>query len=200
MFTGIVEAVGEIATVHDREDGRTLQIRAPFARDLSSGQSIAVDGACLTATRIDPDAGTFAVEAGSSTLSRTIASTYRPGTQVNLERAVQLGDRLDGHMVQGHVDGLATLRASNRSGDTRFLDFELPAEAHRTTVLHGSIAINGISLTVNALGDGAICQVAIIPYTWRYTNLSTLAIGDSVNVEADLIGKYVHRMLAPHAP
>ena len=193
MFTGIIESVGEVVSVAGGARGRAVAISAPFVGELERGQSVAVDGACLTVRGLGP--ASFAVEVGASTLERTIASAYRPGGRVNLERAVRLGDRMDGHLVQGHVDGRGTLLGLERSGDTRLLDFRLPAEVFRGTVPHGSIALNGVSLTVNRLLDGSVCQVALIPHSWERTNLSLLEEGDRVNVEADLVGKYVQRVM-----
>ena len=197
MFTGIVEATGVVVSVSGGGQGRTVAIAAAFARKLAAGQSVAVDGACLTATSTRDS--TFTVEVGASTLERTIAGGYAVGSRVNLERAIRAGDPLDGHFVQGHVDGLATFLTRRAVENTRFLDFELPAGVFSTTVLYGSIALNGVSLTVNRLADAPICQVAIIPYTWEHTNLCLLEPGDRVNVEADLIGKYVRRMIETHA-
>ncbi len=196
MFTGIVEAVGEVASIAEADRGRTVVIAAPFADELRRGQSVAVDGACLTAARID--SSTFTVDVASSTLERTTASAWRKGTPVNLERAARLGDRLDGHLVQGHVDGTALLSARRRAGATRLLDFTLPDAVFSTTIPHGSIALNGVSLTVNRLRPPAVCQVAIVPHTWEHTNLSQLERGQRVNVEADLIGKYLRRILETH--
>lgn len=197
MFTGIVEALGEVVSVESSDAGRTVVVSAPFADELTEGQSVAVDGACLTATVTGKR--TFAVEVGASTLERTVAGRYATGTQVNLERAIRLGDRLDGHLVQGHVDGLGTFLGGSTVGETRFLEFDIPPEVFSTTILYGSIALNGISLTVNRLRPEAVCQVAIIPFTWKHTNLSSLEPGDSVNVECDLVGKYVRRMIENHA-
>ena len=193
MFTGIVEAVGEVRRVRKAAFGAELAFSAPFARELAPGQSIAVDGACLTAAAVGEDG--FTVHAGSSTLERTVAGRYREGSLVNLERAVRMGARVDGHWVQGHVDGTGALLGIEERGETRLLDFELPREVFHATILHGSVAIHGISLTVHALAAPARCQVAIIPYTWAHTNLSTLVPGDPVNVEADLIGKHVRRFM-----
>jgi len=136
------------------------------------------------------------VEAIGTTLSRTVAASYAVGSAVNLERARRLGDPLEGHLVQGHVDGLATLERVRREGSHHLLDLSLPPEVWRGTILHGSITLNGVSLTVNALEGPDLCQVAIIPYTWTHTNLSGLEPGDGVNVEGDVIGKYVARYLA----
>jgi len=196
LFTGIVEAVGEVISVDGGDAGRTLVVAAPFAEELKDGQSVAVDGACLTAIAVGR--GTFTVEVGSSTLERTVAGRYAPGTPVNLERAIRLGDRLDGHLVQGHVDGLGTYLGGSTVGETRFLEFELPADVFSTTILHGSIALHGISLTVNRLRPEVVCEVAVIPFTWKHTNLFSLESGDSVNVECDLVGKYVRRMVETH--
>lgn len=194
MFTGIVESVGAIAQVRETEDGRTLVVEAAFAAELAPGRSVAVDGACLTVRRLQaPHA--FSVEAGASTLERTVVASYAPGARVNLERGVRVGDRLDGHLVQGHVDGTGALLHSETRGATRFMTFRLPADVFATTALHGSIAINGVSLTVNGLGPGSACQVAVVPHTWEHTNFCELAPGDPVNVEADLVGRYVQRLL-----
>lgn len=198
MFTGIVEAVGEVVSVDGSGAGRTLVVAAPFVEEMTHGQSVAIDGACLTATAVGQ--GTFAVEVGSSTLERTVAGRYLPGSPVNLERAIRLGDRLDGHLVQGHVDGLGTYLGGSTVGETRFLEFEIPPDVFSTTILHGSIALNGISLTVNRLLPGAVCEVAVIPFTWKHTNLFSLESGDGVNVECDLVGKYVRRMVETHGP
>lgn len=193
MFTGIIECVGKVVTVAGEESGRTLAIAAPFAGELVAGQSVAVDGACLTVRALGD--GTFTVQAGASTLERTVAARYDAGAAVNLERALKVGGRLDGHLVQGHVDGLATLLEARTLGETRFLDFALPAGVFAATIPHGSISLNGISLTVNALRGDARCEVAVIPHTWEHTNLSALEPGDPVNVEADLIGRYVRRIM-----
>ncbi|MYK66966.1 MAG: riboflavin synthase [Gemmatimonadetes bacterium] len=193
VFTGIIESVGSVAAVTEGPSGRTLAIAAPFAGELVPGQSVAVDGACLTVLTLND--GTFSVQVGASTLARTVAARYGVGAAVNLERALKVGDRLDGHLVQGHVDGLATFLGARARGETRFLDFALPDDVFATTILHGSIALNGVSLTVNGLHGGGRCEVAIIPYTWEHTNFHALGPGDPVNVEGDLIGRYVRRVV-----
>ena len=193
MFTGIIEAVGEVAAVGEAPSGRTLVVEAPFAGELARGQSVAVDGACLTVRAVDT--GTFSVEVGASTLKRTVAGRYKRAAAVNLERAVRVGGRLDGHLVQGHVDGLATFLARRAAGETRFFEFGLPEDVFAATVVHGSVALNGVSLTVNGLRADGRCEVAIVPHTWENTNLRGLAAGDPVNVEADVIGKYVRRVM-----
>ncbi|MEK9501194.1 riboflavin synthase [Gaopeijia maritima] len=196
MFTGIVTALGTVSAVREGEGAYRLRIDAPagFLDGVSIGDSIAVDGACLTPVRLDGDA--FEVDAVLSTLERTLAGGYRPGTRVNLEKAMALGARLDGHLVQGHVDGRGRLVRFEERGETRFLTFEVPAEVWTATIVHGSITLNGVSLTVNDLSAPDRLQVAIIPHTWEHTNLGLLSTGDAVNVEGDLLGKYVGRILA----
>lgn len=195
MFTGIVEAMGRIAAVDERGRTRELRIEAPeIVEALRPGDSVSVDGACLTVTGREGSA--FLVETIGTTLSRTVAATYGPGRRVNLERAMALGQRLDGHLVQGHVDGVGTLAAVAEDDGYWLQQFVLPPTVWEQTILHGSIAINGVSLTVNALEPPDRCQVGIIPFTWEHTNLKDLRPGDPVNLEGDLIGKYVGRMLA----
>jgi riboflavin synthase len=194
LFTGIVEEVGEIEAVEELEGARRFRICAETVLEgLAVGGSVAIDGACHTALEVDDDG--FTVESIGTTLGRTLTASYSVGSQVNLERAAHLGARLDGHLVQGHVDGIGELVGSSESGEYRLLDFRIPEEVWRQTILHGSISLNGISLTVNALEAPDICQVAIIPYTWLHTNLSGVSVGEYVNVEGDLVGKYVARML-----
>lgn len=195
MFTGIVGEVGRVIAVSEREGVRRVEIEASpgFLAGMRTGDSVAIDGACLTPVGIGEDR--FRVEAIRSTLNRTVAKGYRAGSRVNLERALALGDRLDGHLVQGHVDGLGELARVRREGDTRYLEVRIPSEVHAATILHGSIALNGVSLTVNRLDAPDLLEVALIPHTWSQTNLGGLAPGDPLNVEGDLIGKYVGRLL-----
>ena len=197
MFTGIIEATGTVRAVTDAETTRRFVLEAPgLAAELGLGDSVAVDGACLTVTeRTDT---TFSVDVIGTTLERTVAGTYRPGARINLERAMRADGRLDGHLVQGHVDGVGHLVRTVKDGEFWRMDFALPADVLRTTVLHGSITLNGVSLTVSDLLGEEGVQIGIIPFTWEHTNLGDLAPGDPVNVEADLIGKYVGRLLAPH--
>ena len=195
MFTGLIEAVGRVDRVTETADGRAFDIVAPFTDDLSLGQSIAVDGACLTVTGLQD--GRFQVTAVPATLERTIAGRYQPGTLVNVERALEVGARLDGHWVQGHVDGQAVYLGQVEDGTGRRLRFRLPEAVSRVTIPQGSVTLSGISLTVAALEEPDVCTVAIIPHTWDHTNLSTLSPGDAVNVEGDLIGKYVLKAQSP---
>lgn len=195
MFTGIVEATGIIRDVEDLRTTRRFRVEAPtLAAGLAAGDSVAVDGACLTVVEAAGDG--FAVDVIGTTLERTVAGGYEGGARVNLERAMSLGDRLDGHLVQGHVDGVGHLMRCNMKGEFWLMDFRLPADVARLTVERGSIALNGVSLTVNALPAEDVCRVGVIPFTYRETNLGELAEGAPVNVEGDLIGKYVGKVLA----
>lgn len=200
MFTGIVEAVGSVVAVKERSSTRSLvvQVTPEFLEDVVPGASIAVDGACLTPIRVEGDR--FTVEVIGTTLSRTIVGGYLEGTRVNLERALAIGGRLDGHLVQGHVDGIGNLKSVREDGASWRLVFQVPPEVWNLTLLHGSIALNGVSLTVSTLGSKPEVEVGIIPHTWTHTNLSGLVPGDPVNVEGDLIGKYVGRLLAQGLP
>lgn len=194
MFTGIVEEVGRIERVSEVANGRALRIAARgVLENVRDGDSIAVDGVCLTVTR--HDASGFEVAAIGTTLSRTTIGDLAQGDEVNLERALALGERLGGHLVQGHVDGVGTVRAIERQGEHVLLDVALPQDVAAVTVLHGSIAISGVSLTVNALPADDVAQVALIPYTWEHTNLRHLREGDRVNLEGDMIGKFVAHLL-----
>jgi riboflavin synthase len=195
MFSGIVEEVGTIHATREMDGARELEIEAKIVlEDLQPGSSVSLDGACHTV--VDVLAGGFTVISVGTTLSRTVAADYMEGSPVNLERAVSVGTRLDGHLVQGHVDAVGDLVGIEDQGEYRLLDFRIPFDVASGTILHGSITLNGVSLTVNAISDGHICQVAVIPYTWEHTNLSMLESGARVNVEGDLIGKYVRRLLS----
>jgi riboflavin synthase len=195
MFTGIIETVGTIKSGRERSGAREFVIHAPeISSELKPGDSITVDGACQTATLNDADS--FTIETIGTTLSRTVAGSYRVGSRVNLERSMILGGRLDGHLVQGHVDGVGRLLSVRQEGDYWLLDFQMPEIVDDITILHGSITINGVSLTVNALPAEKQCQVGIISFTWNHTNLGSLKPGDPVNLEGDLIGKYVAKLLS----
>jgi riboflavin synthase len=195
MFSGIVEATGMVARVEAAANGRRIRFRAPAVVDgLRVGASIAVDGACLTAVEVHDEG--FSVDVIGTTLARTIAGRYAEGTRVNLERALRLGDRLDGHLVQGHVDGVGEVISVVDEGETRLVEVTLPAEVDAVTILHGSITVSGVSLTVNALPAPGRCQVALIPHTRAVTTLGALRPGDRVNLEGDLIGKHVGRIVA----
>ena len=195
MFSGIVEEVGTVRATRQMDGARELEIEAKLIlEDLQPGASVSLDGACHTVVQVL--AGGFTVNSVGTTLSRTVAADYTEGSPVNLERALAVGTRLDGHFVQGHVDAVGDLIGVEDQGEYRLLDFRIPSDVASGTILHGSITLNGVSLTVNAISDDHICQVAVIPYTWEHTNLSRLGSGARVNVESDLIGKYVRRLLS----
>lgn len=190
MFTGIVVEVGRIREVSPLDNGVRLVVAAEQVRSgLKLGDSVAIDGVCQTVVELDDEG--FSVVAIGTTLSRTTFGTFEPGRAVNLEPALPLGAPLGGHLVQGHVDGVGEVVRVEREGEHHLLDVRLPELVAEVTVLHGSITINGVSLTVNALPAPDIAQVALIPYTWNETNLSGLRPGDRVNLEGDLLGKFV---------
>jgi riboflavin synthase len=194
MFTGIVEELGRVGAVSALETGRRLTIEAEHAPgELNAGDSIAIDGVCTTVVSLVP--GGFTVEAIGTTLSRTTLGEYEVGRRVNLERPLRLGDRLGGHLVQGHVDAVGRVRAVRREGEHVLLDVTMPPEVADLTVIHGSIAIDGVSLTVNRLLPDDVVQVALIPYTWEHTALADLEPGDGVNLEADMLGKFVAQLV-----
>jgi len=196
MFTGLIDDVGVVERVERTEAGRELTIRSRYA-GLAEGESIAVNGACLT-VREHGD-GWFSVAAIVTTLERTTIGAWAAGRRVNLERALRLGDRLGGHMVQGHVDAVGTVEQVRRRDDALLIDVRLPEELEALMVPHGSVAIDGVSLTVNALPSPGILQLSLIEFTWTHTTLGALAPADGVHVEADMIGKYVRQLVAPYA-
>jgi riboflavin synthase len=159
---------------------------------LTLGESIAVDGACLTVVSFQGDV--FTVDVSTETLSRTTLGRKSPGSHLNLEQALRLGDRLGGHLVTGHVDGLGTLRDRRQEGRSWRLVFEAPPDLHRYIIEKGSIAINGISLTVNGCSEGSF-EVNVVPHTFAETTIGEVKIGEAVNLETDLLGKYVEKML-----
>ncbi|MFO7588181.1 MAG: riboflavin synthase [Gemmatimonadota bacterium] len=198
MFTGLVETIGRVEERSGFEKGVRFRVSAPdLAPELSDGDSLSVDGVCHTVFGVDPEAGSFRFESIRTTLSRTTLGGFEPGRRVNLERAIRAGEPMGGHLVQGHVDGTGEMTAVEQAGETVFLRFRMPEEVRRLTVLYGSIAVDGISLTVNRI-DGPVAEVAIIPYTFQHTNVDRLRPGDRVNLEADMIGKYVDRLLEPY--
>ena len=195
MFTGLVDDVGTIDHVADTPAGRELVIRSRYD-DLVDGESIAVNGACLTVR--DRGQGQFTVAAVVTTLGRTAIGGWRVGTRVNLERSLRASDRLGGHIVQGHVDGVGTVRRVQRLDDAVLVDVEVPPDIAELLVPHGSITVDGVSLTVNALPAPGIVQLSLIEYTLRHTNLGDLQEGATVHVEGDVIGKYVRQLLNPY--
>ena len=196
MFTGLVDDVGVVERVERTEAGRELRIRSRYT-GLADGESIAVNGACLTVR--ESGAGWFSVAAIVTTLERTTIGEWTAGRRVNLERAMRLGDRLGGHLVQGHVDDVGVVEAVQRLDDALLVDLRLPPELEPLMVLHGSVAVDGVSLTVNALPAPGILQLSLIEYTWRHTTLGGLQPADRVHLEADMVGKYVRQLVAPYA-
>jgi riboflavin synthase len=194
MFTGLIEYIGEVESVRQTEAGRELRIRAPFS-DLRSGESIAVNGACLTVREFGTN--WFAAAAVTTTLERTAIGDWQNGTRVNIERALRPGDRLGGHIVQGHVDCVGVVAGVEWAGDALLVDVSLPPSIEPLFVLHGSIAVDGVSLTVNELKPGGL-QLSLIEYTLRHTTLGDLKPGTSVHVEADIIAKHVRRLIEPY--
>lgn len=194
MFTGLVEEVGTVVRVEPRGDGRATTVRAAAVLEgLAIGDSVSIDGACHTVTAIHEDA--FEVQSIATTLARTTLGDFAVGRRVNLERAVALGQRLGGHLVQGHVDGVGTVTAVERRGEHDLIDLSMPSIVADVTILHGSITVDGVSLTVNALPAPDTVQVSIIPHTRGATTLGDFAPGRRVNLEGDLIGKYVRQLL-----
>jgi riboflavin synthase len=190
MFTGIVDAVGRIDAVHVN-NGVELRVKASY-KGVKKGESIAVNGACLTVERVVK--GGFTVRAVATTLGRTLIGEWDKGRRVNLERALRASDRLGGHFVQGHIDGVGTVSRVAEVDDALLMDIRVPHEVAETTVLHGSITVDGVSLTVNALPSAGVMQVSLVPFTREHTTLGQLKQGDRVHVEADVLGKYVRQL------
>ncbi|HXC25087.1 MAG TPA: riboflavin synthase [Gemmatimonadaceae bacterium] len=195
MFTGLVDDVGTLDRVGPTDAGLEFRVRCRYT-DLALGESIALNGVCLTVLAHGPN--WFTVAAMTTTLGRTTLEHWTAGGQVNLERALCAGDRLGGHMVQGHVDGVGTVLDTRDDGSAWLVDIEIPAELFELMVPHGSLAVDGVSLTVNALPGDAVVQVSLIDYTRRHTTLGALRAGSRVHIEADVIGKYVRRLVAPY--
>jgi len=194
MFTGIVTALGRVREARQGPNGLSLKIGAPY-RGLRRGESIAVDGACLTVERAGK--GWLQVHVIRTSLERTLFAAYAKGRQVNLERALRLGDRLGGHLVQGHVDGIGEVVGVAQHGDAWLMDVRVPAEVARVSIPLGSITVDGVSLTVNAIPQPGHVQLSLIPFTFRHTTLGQRLPGDGVHLEADTIGKYVDHLLGP---
>ena len=196
MFTGLIDDIGVVERVERTDAGRELRIRSRYT-DLADGESVAVNGACLTVRRSGD--GWFSVAAVVTTLGRTTIGDWETGRRVNLERAMRLGDRLGGHLVQGHVDDVGVVEEVRRLADAILVDVRLPADLEPLVVPHGSVAVDGVSLTVNALPAPGILQLSLIEFTWRHTTLGELRAGDRVQLEADMVAKYVRQLVAPYA-
>ena len=195
MFTGLIDQVGTIDRVAITDAGREFRIRCGYD-NLVDGESVAVNGACLT-VREHGD-GWFVVAAIATTLGRTTVADWAVGSRVNLERAMRLGDRLGGHMVQGHVDDTGTVRSVARKDDALIVEIEVSPEVFALLVPLGSVTIDGVSLTVNALPEDRILQISLIEFTLRHTTLGELRPGARVHIEGDMIAKYVRRLLSPY--
>jgi riboflavin synthase len=192
MFTGIVTALGAVAAVERDAERLTLTVESPY-RDLTVGESVAVNGACLTV--VETDGSRFRVEAVVTTRGRTRFGDMTVEERVNLERAMQMGDRFGGHLVQGHVDGVGAVTAVEEHDDALLIDIAVPADVAEISVPYGSIAVDGVSMTVNAVPRTGVVQLSVIPFTREHTTLGALEPGDRVHLEADMIGKYVRQVL-----
>jgi len=193
MFTGLVEETGTLVRIEERPQGRRLWIGAArVLADAAVGDSLAVSGCCLTVTALEPER--FAVETVPETLRRTTLGRLRTGERVNLERSLRLDQRLGGHLVQGHVDGVGEVRAMTPEGDGMRLALRIPAELRRFVAEKGSIAVDGVSLTVAGLTSEG-CEIALIPHTLAHTTASAYAAGTAVNLEVDLLARYLARLV-----
>ena len=193
MFTGLVEHVGTIEALERSPDGARIRVNAgPLAAGLAKSGSIAVNGCCLTAVDISDDC--FSADLSTETLRRTSLGEMKSGTRVNLERPLTAMKELGGHFVQGHIDGVGRVARLDAEGPNWWFGVRVPKELARYVAMKGSVALDGISLTVAGWHDG-IVETAIIPFTYEHTNLSSLGIGDTVNIECDVLAKYVERLV-----
>ena len=196
MFTGIIEELGRVREVEKRGEDARIVIEAQLVpEDIHEGDSIAVNGVCLTALNVQP--GSFAADVSRETLNRSTLGRLKPGAPVNLERSVTLATRLGGHLVQGHVDARGKYLGAEAHGGSWTVRIAYPLEIGRYLVFKGSVSVEGISLTISELTDDYF-EIALIPKTWEVTNFSHLQAGDEVNLEADVIAKYVERLLSTH--
>ena len=193
MFTGLIEGLGEVVALAPMEGGSRLRVTSGLAPELVLGESVAVNGACLTVTATTADEMTF--DLGPETLRVTALGALQPGASVNLERSMRADGRLGGHLVLGHVDGVGQVVAVGEEGEAHWITVAFPDALAPLLVPKGSVAMSGISLTVAGLGEGTM-DIMIVPFTWAHTNVAALRPGDAVNLEADVIGKYVVRALA----
>jgi riboflavin synthase len=196
VFTGLIEEVGVVESLERTGDGAKLRIASSLTDELGLGDSIAVNGCCLTATTVDD--GHFETEAMNQTLEVTALDSVEQGSRVNLELAMKVGDRLGGHIVQGHVDGVGTVSSVEDDGFAKRVRVDLPTQLLLYVVDKGSITLSGVSLTVAELGD-SWAEVSLIPETLERTNLGDLAPGERLNVECDVVAKYVERLMSPFA-
>ncbi|MEO5797961.1 MAG: riboflavin synthase [Gemmatimonadales bacterium] len=195
MFTGLVTAVGRVEEATVADGGLDLKIGVDWT-DLQLGESVAVDGACLTVKELGR--GWFAAHVVTTSLARTCFAQYAVGRRVNLERALAIGDRLGGHLVQGHVDGVGTIVATRPEGDAWLVDLAVPPQVAEVSIPLGSITVDGVSLTVNAIPGPGLIQLSLIPFTLGHTTLGERRAGDAVHVEGDTVGKYVRQFTVAH--
>jgi riboflavin synthase len=192
MFTGLIETLGNVNDVTSVPAGFRLRVRTSLAPEMVPGESVAVNGVCLTVTAVEGD--NLHADIGPETARVTTLGSLRMDQPINLERSLRVGDRLGGHFVQGHVDGVGTIEGLRQDGDAHWLTISFPMHLAPFFIPKGSIAVDGISLTVAALRERQF-DVMIIPFTWAHTNLSSLRVADQVNIECDMLGKYVARVL-----
>jgi len=193
MFTGLIEEIGKIVKIELIPGGKKVRILATqILDDLKIDDSIAINGICLTATRLESDG--FWADAVGETLKKTSLEFLKEGSVVNVERALRLSDRLGGHIVQGHVNGIAEITAITKRGDNYFLEINLPKKIKKYTIAEGSITIDGISLTIAQL-SGTSIGISVIPHTWNNTTLKNKKVGDIVNIETDIIAKYIEKLM-----
>ena len=194
MFTGIIEDIGTIEKVSPISGGISLTIRSKkIMEDIAVNDSVCIDGVCLTVTKFDKNS--FLVDAVGATLEKTTFNKVKADTLVNLERSVKLSDRLGGHLVQGHVNGIGIITEIKKLGENYLVKIIIPEELERYLIKEGSIAINGISLTIAELNKSEI-SISVIPHTWQNTNLKDKKVNEKVNVEIDILAKYVEKLLA----
>ena len=193
MFTGLIEDVGVVLALERTSSGRRLRMRTALASALRPGDSVAVNGVCVTVTHRDDD-GTVSADVGPETVRVTTTGRLEAGDALNIERPVSADGRFGGHFVQGHVDGMGTVVAVREEDGAHWMTIEVPAALEPLLIHRGSVSVDGVSLTVAGL-DGAAVHVMVIPFTWAHTNLGSKRIGDSVNIECDMVGKYVARAL-----
>lgn len=198
MFTGLIDHSGTVTHVERRDDGARIVVETDLAPELALGDSLAINGACMTAAELT--ATTFTADVMNESLARTSLGELEKGSKVNLERPLAVGDRLDGHIVQGHVDGVGEIAEIREDGFSKILRVELPQGLARYVVEKGSITIDGVSLTVSAVGDAHL-EVSLIPETQQRTTLGVLQPGSKVNLEVDILAKHVERLLTlPSSP
>ncbi len=191
MFSGIIEKTAKLTSVSVKDHSSVLKLDTGF-NDLTLGESVALNGICLTVAEILNNSGEVSFYVSPETLMRTSLGNAKAGTTVNLERALKMGDRISGHIVSGHVDGLAKLTRMKKNSDAWLLEFTLPPELARYTIEKGSIAIDGVSLTVNTATQNSV-SIMLIPHTWSHTRFSEIEVGDLVNIEVDSMAKYIEK-------